>query len=126
MSLLNSMGSQPTIRLLLLESLPTTEDLKYLIVTGSKSHKPVQLPFKREREAPTFVITYTHPDRWSFDKGDGISAQTIWTKESTDVMVIQNKIKGDSAVYSNSGQGQNDDPGSSYGSVPSFATPSVQ
>jgi len=94
-------NSSSTVRLLLLEALPTTEDLRYMLVTGKKSQKPIQLPFKREREAPTFVITFTNPNRWSLNKGDGVGGQTIWTKDSVDVMVIQNKIKTDSAVYSN-------------------------
>jgi len=104
------MGSQssPTVRLLLLEALPTTEDLRYMLTTGRKSQKPIQLPFKREREAPTFVVTFTHPNRWSFEKGDGAGGRTIWTKESIDVMVIQNKIKTDSAIYSNSGHYEQD------------------
>jgi GGDEF domain-containing protein len=124
MSLLNSMGSNssPTIRLLLLESLPTTDDLRYMLAEGTKTRKSVQLPFKRERDAPVFVITFSHPNRWQFERGDGISATTIWTKESSDVMVVQNKMKTDSAVYSNQGGGQQDH-GQSPGSVPNFAAP---
>jgi GGDEF domain-containing protein len=127
MSLLNSMGSHssPVIRLLLLESLPTTEDLKYMIATSQKSQKPIQLPFKRERDAPTFVVTYKYPNRWTFERGDGIAATTLWTKESSDVMVVQNKIKGDSAIYSNSGEGRAEQ-STSHNSIPNFATANAQ
>jgi GGDEF domain-containing protein len=97
-----------------------------MLTTGSKGQKSVQLPFKRERDAPTFVITYTHPNRWHFEKGDGISAQSIWTKETVDVMVVQNKIKTDSAVYSNSETYRQDNQGPGHNTVPNFAAPTVR
>jgi GGDEF domain-containing protein len=97
MSLSNSLRSTAaqTVRLLQLSAIPTTEDLKYIITTAKQSAKTVALPFKRDADSPLLVIKFTLPNKWVFERNDG---SVIWTKESIDVLMIQNKVKIDSAT----------------------------
>jgi len=103
MSLSNSLrstGSQP-VTLMALSSIPTTEDLRYLMATAKKSMKPVSLPFKKDAEGPTFVINFAPPNRWTFTRMDQGGLTQVWVKESIDVLMIQNKVKIDSATIQN-------------------------
>src|ERR1700722_12071454 len=100
MSLSNSLRNTAaqTVRLLQLNAVPTTEDLRYIMTTAKQSLKTVALPFKRDPEGPLFVIKFTLPNKWTFEKFDGTQ---IWTKESIDVLMVQNKVKIDATNTAN-------------------------
>lgn len=103
MSLSNSLtpSSAQTIKLLKMNSLPTTDDLRYMLSQAKEHRKMVELPFKNGQYANTFMVRLVPPTgqigpKWSLHRGEGDSAPTIWTRESSEVMMIQNKIKIDS------------------------------
>jgi len=96
MSLSNSLRNTAaqTVRLLQLSAIPTTEDLRYIMTTAKQTGKSVALPFKRDPESPILVVKFTLPNKWAFERNDG---SNIWTKESLDVLMVQNKVKIDCA-----------------------------
>lgn len=99
MSLSESLSSMQTTRLMKMNSLPGTEDLRYMLVTAKESRKMVELPFKHPN-GNTFLVKVVPPQaqfgpKWTFCTNESGSA-VAWTRESTDVMMIQNKIKIDS------------------------------
>jgi GGDEF domain-containing protein len=103
MSLHNRISSQASqaVRLLKLDALPTTEDLRFLVSEARRLKRPVEVPFKRDRTTPEFVIRVTLPTgqgspTWTFYRSEG--GGLLWNKDSGDVMVIQNKMKMDSAL----------------------------
>jgi GGDEF domain-containing protein len=67
-----------------------------MLTTSGKGQKPVALPFKRDQDGPTFVLRFIPPNRWIFEQGEN-NGQQIWEKFSSDVLMIQNKVKIDSA-----------------------------
>lgn len=81
-----------------MNALPSTEDLRYMLTTAKESKKVVELPFKYSNGL-SFIIKVVPPQaqfgpKWSFCRGeDGTAA--VWTRESADVMMIQNKMKID-------------------------------
>ena len=98
MSLSNSLNSMPTTRLMKMNGLPSTEDLRYMLVTAKEQKKMVELPFKHTNGF-SFCVKVVPPlnqfgPKWTFGKDDGSAA--FWTRESIDVMMIQNKMKIDS------------------------------
>lgn len=98
MSLHNSLSSMQTTRLMKMNALPSTEDLRYMLTTAKESKKVVELPFKYSNGL-SFVIKVVPPQaqfgpKWSFCRGEDGSA-AVWTRESADVMMIQNKMKID-------------------------------
>ncbi len=103
-----SAGSQKSIKLSKMSSIPTTEDLKYAVAEAKRHGKPVELPFENNRIL--FVIKVTlqgnSAPRWTFSKGDGPGSKIIWTRDSIEVMMIQNKIKTESAYEQHNDEGQ--------------------
>jgi GGDEF domain-containing protein len=98
MSLSNSLNSMPTTRLMKMNGLPSTEDLRYMLVTAKEQKKMVELPYKHTNGF-SFCVKVVPPmnqfgPKWTFGKDDGSPA--FWTRESIDVMMIQNKMKIDS------------------------------
>lgn len=98
MSLSNSLNSMQTTRLMKMNGLPSTEELRYMLVSAKEQKKMVELPFKHTNGF-SFVIKVVPPQaqfgpKWTFGKDDGSPA--FWTRESIDVMMIQNKMKIDS------------------------------
>ncbi len=93
-------------RLMKMNGLPSTEDLRYMLSTAKESRKLVELPFKHAN-GTSFCVKVIPPQaqfgpKWQFGKDDGSAA--MWTRESADVMMIQNKIKIDSiSTVSNAG-----------------------
>jgi GGDEF domain-containing protein len=88
-------------------ALPSTEDLRYMLATAKESKKMVELPFKYSN-GNSFTIKVIPPQaqfgpKWTFCREDGAP---MWTRESADVMMIQNKMKIDaiSTLGSSSGQ----------------------
>ena len=103
MSLSNSLHqkSVQNVKLMKMNSIPTTEDLRYMLVTATKEKKPVELPFKQPSNGLTFTIKLVppfgqNPPRWSLIRGEYDGGDVIFTRDSTEVMMIQNKIKIDS------------------------------
>lgn len=98
-----SAGAPKANRLSKMSSVPTTEDLRYALAESKKHNKPVELPFENNRNL--FIIKVLHQGgaapRWTFQRGDGPTAQVVWTRDSAEVMMIQNKIKTESAYESN-------------------------
>ncbi|MBX9691857.1 MAG: diguanylate cyclase [Cyanobacteria bacterium] len=105
MPLFNSFNSnnQQNVKLSRMNSIPTTEDLRYALAESKRLNKPVELPFENNR--CLFIVTVVQPlkgnPRWSFQRGEGPSARVLWTRESTEVLMIQNKIKVESAYDGN-------------------------
>lgn len=105
-------GGQKPNRLSKMSSVPTTEDLRYALAESKKHNKAVELPFENNRNP--FVIKVQQSGnatpRWTFMRGDGPTAKIIWTRDSAEVLMIQNKIKTESAYESI----QNDNVSSGY------------
>lgn len=103
MPLYDAFSSGSSLRMSRMSSVPSTEDLKYLLSESKKNGKPVELPFENNRAL--FVIKVqlvgtAQTPKWTFQRGDGASARVLWTRESAEVMMIQNKIKVESAYDS--------------------------
>jgi GGDEF domain-containing protein len=84
-----------------MNSLPTTDDLRYMLSTAKEHRKMVELPFKNGQYANSFTVRLIPPTgqigpKWSLHRGEHDSSPAIWTRESSEVMMIQNKIKIDS------------------------------
>jgi len=82
-------------------SVPSTEDLKYVLSEAIKARKPVELPFKQADNAQEFAVrvhagTATTASKWTLVRFDDHGTTTLWTKESNEVPVIQSKIRVDS------------------------------
>ncbi len=95
MSLSNSLrpsGAQ-ALRLLQLSSIPTTEDLRYLMGEAKKAMRPVIMPFRKDQDGQSFSIQFTLPNLWEFYKVEASGPVQVWVKESLDVLMVQNKVK---------------------------------
>lgn len=117
-------GAPKAVRLSKMSSIPTTEDLKYALAESKRHGKLVELPF--ENYKVLFLIKVLHQGnsapRWTFQRGEGHNAKVVWTRESSEVLMIQNKIKTESAYE----QHQVEDQASSgyqnaYQGAPSYA-----
>lgn len=96
-------GTQKSHKLSKMSTVPTTEDLRYALAECKKHAKPVEMPFENNRYL--FVIKVQQSGnstpKWTFIRGDGgPSSKVVWTRDSVDVMMIQNKIKTESAYDS--------------------------
>lgn len=94
-----SAGAPKSVRLSMMSSIPTTEDLKYALGESKRHGKLIELPF--ENYKVMFIIKVLHQGnaapRWTFQRGDGHNAKVMWTRDSAEVLMIQNKIKTESA-----------------------------
>ncbi len=92
-------GAAQVIKLSRMSSIPTTEDLKYALAESKRHNKPVELPFENNR--CLFIIRVVQignkSPHWTFQRGEGPQARVVWTRESTEVMMIQNKVKVESS-----------------------------
>jgi len=96
-------GTPKSHKLSKMSSVPTTEDLRYALAECKKHGKPIEMPFENNRYL--FVIKVQQSGnatpKWTFIRGDGgPSSKVVWTRDSADVMMIQNKIKTESAYDS--------------------------
>lgn len=108
MPLHDAFSSSQAVRMARLSTVPTTDDLRYLLAESKKHAKPVELPFENNRILFIVRVTLVGPTqtpRWTFQRGDGDSAKTLWTRESSEVLMIQNKIKIESAYEGHPGEG---------------------
>lgn len=105
-----SAGSSAFIRLPKMSSVPQTEDLKYALGEAKKNpKKAVVLPFENPSNGLAFCVKVmlgqgTQPPRWSLERGDGPGAVLMWTRDSAEVLMIQNKIKTESGGFFEDGQ----------------------
>lgn len=96
-------GPSLPIRLAKMGSLPSSEDLNYMLATASKDGKQVELPFMNPETDCNFmvkVVPATPPavnPRWTFGSFENGSFKHLWTRESAEVIMIQGKIKVDGA-----------------------------
>ncbi|HEY9679837.1 MAG TPA: diguanylate cyclase [Drouetiella sp.] len=110
MPLFDSFSTAQSYRLPKMNSVPTTDDLKYAIAEGQKRvGKVIELPFEHPHNHQLFIVKLVlsvgnkQPPSWTLQKGDGASAARLWNRNSEDCLMIQNKIKIDSQ---NSGPGE--------------------
>ncbi len=87
-----------SIKLRKLPTLPTTEDLLYLLATATKNKKPAELPFKNPYNNISFVVkvvpaTTQLAPRWTFERCTESGNVFLWTRESNEVIMVQGKIK---------------------------------
>lgn len=95
-------GSGQTIKMTKLSSLPTFDDLTYMVSLTQKYQKPVELTFKNPFTNSSFCIKFQMPET-----GIGIlstflrivedSAEIVWSKVYKDIDMILARIKVDSA-----------------------------
>ncbi len=105
MPLHDAFNAATTIRVARMTSVPTTEDLRYLLAEAKKHEKAVELPFENHKSLFIIKVALTghlQTPRWTFQRGDGASAKVLWTRDSSEVLMIQNKIKVESAYDGNS------------------------
>ncbi|MBU6452752.1 MAG: hypothetical protein KGS72_13280 [Cyanobacteria bacterium REEB67] len=101
---LDSNNSAP-IRLMAMTTIPTTEDLFYALATAKQNKRAVELPFKNVYNKLDFIVRVApgapgtpqiHP-RWTFERCDGKGAggqnTRMWMRETSEVMMVQGKIK---------------------------------
>lgn len=124
MPLHDAFSSSQAIRMARMSTVPTTDDLKYLLAETKKHAKPVELPFENNRSlfvVKVLLVGPTQTPRWSLQRGDGDSAKTLWTRDSNEVLMIQNKIKIESAYDGSS----NEAPPAQVGQDSSTSTPII-
>lgn|GEM_PF-2699938 len=86
------------IRLMQMTTVPTTEELLYILAMAKKSQKPVELPFKNPYNNITFMVRVTpgtsqfHPT-WTFERCDNGGNVLLWRLQSNEVIMIQGKVK---------------------------------
>ena len=104
MPLHESFGSAHSVRLSRLSTIPTNDDLKYLLDEVKKHRKKaVELPFNHNQTDFTIKAMLVGPQntpRWTLQRGEGASSKILWTKDSDDVMMIQSRIKKESVPAS--------------------------
>ena len=100
-----SSNANAAIRLMAMTTIPTTEDLLYALATAKQNKKAVELPFKNLHNNLNFLVRVVpgvpgtpqlHP-RWYFERcdggGPGGQNTPLWMRESSEVMMVQGKIK---------------------------------
>lgn len=109
MPLFDSLGTAQSVRLTKMNSVPTTEDLRYALGEAKKRvGKVIELPFEHPNNHQKFVVALvliqgkTAPT-WTFYRGDGPSAKLLWSRSAEDVLMVQNKIKIDSQYAGDTG-----------------------
>lgn len=96
-------GPSLPVRLAKMGSLPSSEDLKYMLVTAAKEGKPVELPFMNPETDLNFMVKVMAASspaaspRWTFGRLENGVFKHVWSKESNEVIMIQGKIKVDGA-----------------------------
>ncbi len=118
-----SQGAPKAVRLSKMSSIPTTEDLRYALAESKRHGKPIELPFENNRIL--FYIKVMHQGnaapRWTFQRGEGASGKIIWTRDSAEVLMIQNKIKTESSYEKNQSEDQRQNEVPAYqGPAPSY------
>jgi GGDEF domain-containing protein len=116
MSLFKSLstGAGSAVKLMKMNSIPGTEDLRFLLTTAKDAKKCAELPFQNPSNGMTFTIKVIPPalqagPKWTFERGESPNAVFVWVRESPEVMMIQNKIKIDCASQAVHGAAQESD-----------------
>ncbi len=86
-----------TIRLAEMNAVPNTEDLRYMLTECTLQRKPVLLPFKNPANGLGFVVKVTPAigdggPRWTFERVTDTASNTMWTRETREVAMIQGKL----------------------------------
>ena len=113
MPLFDSLSTSQIHRLPKMNSVPTTDDLKYAISEGQKRiGKTIELPFEHPNNHQFFVVKLNlsvgnkNPPSWTLQRGDGPNAIRLWNRGSEDVLMVQNKIKIDAQYVPADGEEQ--------------------
>ncbi|MBI2809608.1 MAG: diguanylate cyclase [Candidatus Melainabacteria bacterium] len=113
MPLFDSLSTSQVHRLPKMNSVPTTDDLRYAIAEGQKRiGKTIELPFEHPNNHQFFVVKLNlsvgnkNPPSWSLQRGDGPNAIRLWNRGSEDVLMVQNKIKIDAQYVPQEGEEQ--------------------
>jgi hypothetical protein len=103
MPLFDSLSTAQSYRLPKMNSVPTTDDLRYAISEAQKRvGKTIELPFEHPNNHQLFIVKLLLsvgnkvPPSWTLQRGDGPSAIRLWNRAAEDCLMIQNKIKIDS------------------------------
>lgn len=101
------------LRLAKMISVPSTEDLKYALSEAERTQKPVELPFINPLNsgAINFLIAASAaqgvlPPRWSFYRMEGETLVHLWSRQTTEVIMIQGRIKVESLYQHTGSTGQ--------------------
>lgn len=97
--------STQTIKLAEMNAVPNTEDLRYMLTEATMQRKPVILPFKNPANGLGFIVKVAPAigeggPRWTFERVSGNTPNTMWTRETREVAMIQGKLAIDS-IYAN-------------------------
>lgn len=113
MPLFDSLSTTQIHRLPKMNSVPTTDDLRYAIAEGQKRiGKTIELPFEHPNNHQFFVVKLNlsvgnkNPPSWTLQRGDGPNAIRLWNRGSEDVLMVQNKIKIDAQYVPADGEEQ--------------------
>jgi len=96
-------GPSLPVRLAKMGTLPSSEDLKYMLATAAKDGRQVELPFINPETECNFMVKVmpanspVNSPRWTFGRFDNGAFKQVWSKESNEVIMIQGKIKVDGA-----------------------------
>jgi len=100
MGLSKSFGSQAqtTVKLGKLHTVPTTEDLLFVLATATQNKKTAELPFRNPNNNANFTVkvapaTTRSAPRWTFERNSESGAVLLWARETNEVIMIQGKIK---------------------------------
>lgn len=111
MPLYDSLSTSQVFRLPKMNSVPTTDDLRYAIAEGQKRiGKTIELPFEHPSNHQMFVVKLVlsvgnkNPPAWTLMRGDGPNAARLWNRNSEDVLMVQNKIKIDTQYVPQDGE----------------------
>lgn len=111
MPLYDSLSTSQIFRLPKMNSVPTTDDLRYAIAEGQKRiGKTIELPFEHPSNHQMFVVKLVlsvgnkNPPAWTLMRGDGPNASRLWNRNSEDVLMVQNKIKIDTQYVPQDGE----------------------
>lgn len=90
-----------SIKLAEMNAVPNTEDLRYMLTEATMQRKPVILPFKNPANGLGFIIKVSPAvgeggPRWTFERINGDTPSTLWTRETREVAMIQGKLAIDS------------------------------
>jgi hypothetical protein len=102
-----------TLTLNKMNSVPTTEDLKYALTEASRpaqgNIRVVELPFVNplNQGGTVFMVAVSPasgviPPRWTFYRLEGDSKVKLWTRETSEIIMIQGRIKVES-LYQRTG-----------------------
>lgn len=102
-----------TLTLNKMNSVPTTEDLKYALTEASRpaqgNIRVVELPFVNplNQGGTVFMVTVSPgsgviPPRWTFYRLEGDSKVKLWARETSEIIMIQGRIKVES-LYQRTG-----------------------